>query len=1392
MKKMKIYQTLFIALVFSFLTENAWSYKTPARSNTSTGGPSGMASDVVIGDSRAAACAPAVGLQILAGNNVEAVLETGGNLWQYRATSKAGYEVPRVLNGNGPCSIYAGALWLAGRSPDQQLKLAAVTFRTDGNDFWPGPLTNDGTAEVTPAVCQQYDQFFISGRRDAELHRLYFDLQSNPAELEAVFGEAGYSTPGYFSNYPAMGNTAAGQDRYLAPFYDYDGDGDYNPENGDYPFYDFRREIDCKLRRREDIVPLFGDTTYYWIFNDKGNIHTESQGLPIGMEIRAQAFAFSTTDEINNMTFLNYVIINQGTQTLDSTYFGSWVDPDLGCPQDDYVGCDVQRGLGYCYNGRNDDQDCSGILGYGSNPPAVGVDFFEGPYQDADDLDNPRTTDIINAEDSLGIPYRGLGIGYGDGIIDNERFGMRRFVYYNNQPQNQVNGDPQVPLHYYNLMLGKWKNNQRMTYGGNGTGSGVGATNTVADYMFPGTSDTLFWGTGGTSVAEWSEITAGNAENDRRFIQAAGPFILRPGDYNNITVGVVWARATTGNAYDSVNLLKEADDKAQALFDNCFELVSGPDAPDVALQELDKEVILMLSNNNPISNNYLEGYGIRNKRAGFDPGIPEQLADGTALDTAARTYKFEGYMVYQLANATTNANDLGDATKARLIAQCDLQNGVSRIINYVRDETTNLVVPVLKVDGSDQGIVRSFKITTDAFATGENSLINFKTYYFMVIAYGYNNYLNYDVGSGRGQATPFIASRRSSVGEIQRYAAIPHKVTPEEMGTIQNSTYGQGVAITQVEGRGNGLFDMIMDGATERKIIQDGFAPTVTYLPGAGPLGVKVVDPLRVVGTDYQLALSDISGLYDGNASDSLQWILIDLATNDTIYKSIKEFTIRSEEVIVNRGISIDWGAYVYKDNTGAVIKTYTDFISGSYEFENPDEPWLAGVPDAEGLEARNWIRAGSVKSGDNAAAAEKYFDDYFYGAANTTTPVYYDARENYEKVARGVIAPYVLGSFSSVFNGFAPTDSITRGDLDQLNTIRYSSLWGLNNVDIVITPNKDLWTRCPVFEEQFVSGLAEDADGNTATAPKKMTLRLHPSVDKNGNPDGSGTIGMSWFPGYAIDAGTGERLNMAFGEDSWLTGDNGRDMLWNPSADFANFGGQHWVYVFKNSAYEENDGDLMPRYDEGQYMYSKLSSNSFNPTNAVRRQMMKSCTWVFAPLLNSQFQYRSVSDGLVPNEVRIRLRVAKPYNRYHPGSPNITDYAGAENKWRNLYAFSTRGLEPTLSNQTALVSATNMINVVPNPYYAFSSYESSKIDNRIKIINLPKTCTISIFDMNGTMVRQFKKGDESTYLDWDLKNFRNVPIASGTYIIHVEVPGGGVKILKWFGVMRPIDVQNF
>ncbi len=1366
---------------------------------------------------RAAACSPATAIRDLEWNNVQARIENGGSMWQDRANTRAAYIVPKPRTADDPkvSALFSGALWVGGVSPDQQLKLAAVTFRGDGNDFWPGPLTNDGSAEVNDAVCLEYDKFYVSLRQDAQLHRQYYDLLQAGAsqeEIDLIFPN-GYSTPSYFYEYPAIGNTAAGQDLYLAPFYDNPNnpDGAYNPDDGDYPYYDFLREIDCFGKKREDPLPLFGDQTYYWIFNDKGNTHSESQGQPIGMEIRAQAFAFTTNDEVNNMTFYNYLLINQGSQTLTETYFGSWVDCDLGNSNDDYVGCDVTRGLGYAYNGDADDEAISSSPGYGTNPPAVGVDFFEGPYQDADDLANPLTENILHATDSLGIPYSGLGIGYGDSIVDNERFGMRRFVYYN-IGTNPINGDPSSPIHYYNYMRGIWKNGAKMLYGGNGVGGAGVITGLEADYMFPGDSDSLSWGTKGTVAPDWTEVIAGNAAGDRRFIQSAGPFTLQPGDYNNITVGVVWARASDGNPFQSVVRLREADDKAQALFDNCFELVSGPDAPDVAIQEMDREIILMLTNNNPVSSNYQEGYGTTNELTGFDPSIPLAI-NGQSLTKQQRTYVFEGYIVYQLADGQVGNNDLSDISKARIIAQCDVRNGVANVINYRKDPDTELVIPYLAVEGSDVGLKRSFRIVEDAFAQGNTALINHKTYYFMVIAYGYNNYLDYDVANSRGQSIPFLASRKGAIGEIKPIKAIPHIVAPEAGGTIAQSRYGDGVPITRIEGKGNAMNNMVLSSASENQILQTPYnSEAPVYVPGSGPVNIKVVDPLRVQAVDFELYLRDTIAEFD---PDSMDWVLKNLDDGSEIY-GLKSFTASSEDIVLQYGISIDWGQYKYVNSEGVAVSHFTDLISSSIEFDDSSKPWLAGIPDIDGFFEMNWIRSGtSTTEGDTPPADQTAYDDYSNGTGDSP---FTDQNEVYEKVVDGTWSPYCLVSYTTdplsdlndiILNNAAPTSKILQGDLWPIGSNYKSNIRGLNNVDVVITSNRDLWTRCPVLEMQSIEELSTDDFDITSDPPRKMGLRRSRSVDKFGRDSQdsdynlqegnlTSSTGMGWFPGYAIDLGTGERLNMAFGEDSWLVAENGRDMIWNPTSRLysdigiqALFGGQHWIYVFKNLRSEtNNDTDYMPRYDEGAFMANKLLDPAISPTN--EKKVWRACTWVGSSLVNPDYPMLSIEDGLIPNDVRISLRVAKPYEKYSYSDANVNDPTNSINDWRPLYRFSTKGIEAITTSNSSLVDNLSNINIVPNPYYAFSEYEANKLDNRVKITNLPEQCVVSIYDMNGTLIRQYKKADPVTSLDWDLKNFKNIPISSGTYIIHVDVPGVGEKILKWFGVMRPVDLDNF
>jgi len=111
--------------------------------------------------------------------------------------------------------------------------------------------------------------------------------------------------------------------------------------------------------------------------------------------------------------------------------------------------------------------------------------------------------------------------------------------------------------------------------------------------------------------------------------------------------------------------------------------------------------------------------------------------------------------------------------------------------------------------------------------------------------------------------------------------------------------------------------------------------------------------------------------------------------------------------------------------------------------------------------------------------------------------------------------------------------------------------------------------------------------------------------------------------------------------------------------------------------------------------------------------------------------------------------------------------------------------------NVDRLTEVLDIINVVPNPYYAYSEYETSRLDTRVKITNLPEICSIKIYTVNGKLVRSFKKDSPITSVDWDLKNYAGIPVSGGLYLIHVDVPDIGERIVKFYGGMRQIDLQG-
>jgi hypothetical protein len=180
---------------------------------------------------------------------------------------------------------------------------------------------------------------------------------------------------------------------------------------------------------------------------------------------------------------------------------------------------------------------------------------------------------------------------------------------------------------------------------------------------------------------------------------------------------------------------------------------------------------------------------------------------------------------------------------------------------------------------------------------------------------------------------------------------------------------------------------------------------------------------------------------------------------------------------------------------------------------------------------------------------------------------------------------------------------------------------------------------------------------------------------------------------------------------------------------------------------------------------------------------------WVGLPLLERDYSFSDPSN--IPTDVTVKFRVAKSYARNYAADSIFSDTP--QNGNNPMYEFSLDEFATVTRVDTIAQNALDEINVVPNPYNAFSSYEENQIDHTIKIINLPVKCTVSIYNLNGTLVRQFDRDDNTiTSIEWNLKNSKNVPIASGIYLIHINAPEIGEKVLKWFGVLRPIDLDSF
>lgn len=319
-------------------------------------------------------------------NNIKARFSCFGNhFWDLGGNPEFFYP-----NGSTKTASFANQIWIGGKSygADTVLHLAADRFVSEGGEFAWGPISDS----YDLAYSQKWFRTWKLSKTEIEYHK-------------QNWWQAGYSPIENILTWPGNGDVSLGQAQVLGSFHDNNNNGIYEPMQGDYPY-------------------IRGDQAIFFIFNDDRMEHYETGGIKFGIEVQGMAYAFDSPQNpaLWNTVFLHYDIINRSDTDYNEMYLGNWTDADLGYSYDDYVGCNVEEGYFYFFNGNLSDGNGQ-INAYGQNPPFSAIKILGGPLMDPDNLDNPDG----GCDESVN------GTFFGDTIIDNERLGMTGFRFFTAQ-----------------------------------------------------------------------------------------------------------------------------------------------------------------------------------------------------------------------------------------------------------------------------------------------------------------------------------------------------------------------------------------------------------------------------------------------------------------------------------------------------------------------------------------------------------------------------------------------------------------------------------------------------------------------------------------------------------------------------------------------------------------------------------------------------------------------------------------------------------------------------------------------------------------------------------------------------------------------------------------------
>lgn len=337
------------------------------------------------------------------------------------------------------------------------------------------------------------------------------------------YNQSGYVIPQNIASWPAHGDTSLGMSYQLAPFFDKNQNGQYEPQMGDFPCMPGSQAIFS--------VSSDGPMDSYSVSGPSPFIPSTSE---LGIEIQNYLYSFSPgyfNGQLDSVVFLRMTVINRSNEPITDFMAGLWHQSLIGDPNSQFMEYDIQRNMQMHYNGPKDTNY------FTPNTFAGAIMMVKGP-------EAPPNNGI---DDNLN--------GQVDEANEDQRFGhaMRYF-------QTGYTSEPVFDIDYYHYMTGKWRDSTLWQYGGTGY---YGGTNPpyMAKHFFPGNTHPQ-WG------VPWYDDTLNAFPGYRRGFLSVGPMDLQPNERKTFHLAFFFTWPQSGNNKAGLNQLRNTSDAIRSWWDN--------------------------------------------------------------------------------------------------------------------------------------------------------------------------------------------------------------------------------------------------------------------------------------------------------------------------------------------------------------------------------------------------------------------------------------------------------------------------------------------------------------------------------------------------------------------------------------------------------------------------------------------------------------------------------------------------------------------------------------------------------------------------------------------------------------------------------------------------------